>query len=246
MDTKTLKGIGLSEGIHLLLLVFSIKVLIPSHLLEFFSFQYIVFLGFMLVANRKQSFIIYIAYIVTTSIFLLTLSFYWNSPVGEQLFNIRNHIVFILNNTMLYNIVSNRKKLFEENKALKEKLKTLEKYDFETEVLTDAEYEQRKILVLNTMKRRNENGYEIVIKVGSDFIETSDSVFNTLCRVAAKTFRADYDLVCNKNQTEMNILLQNANPEQKNIAMGRFWTNVKKELSYPEEAFIVAETKLFK
>ncbi|MFB7139874.1 hypothetical protein ACFCYN_09495 [Gottfriedia sp. NPDC056225] len=196
----------------------------------FFTIAFIISAVVFTFTSTLLSFTYYVAITLLSSFYYMYLALSQSWTPIDQRDHIIAHFISIASLFILFISSYHFKKIAKENIALSKKLKELEGYILNTKVLSQREFENRAEIVMNAMKRRNENGYLITINLAKLKKNIRKSIFYDLSDAALISVRNQFDLVGQFETGEVKILVQNTNKDGIDIVLNRLFANFNKKI----------------
>ncbi|SKA78189.1 GGDEF domain-containing protein, diguanylate cyclase (c-di-GMP synthetase) or its enzymatically inactive variants [Caloramator quimbayensis] len=177
---------------------------------------------------------------------MLSIAFYyvakaWISPILEysQLNIIAQQLIVILLSVLLWVQSLYIKNIVSKNEKLERRVQELEKINPEIGIMNFREFLDRAETIYTAVKRRNEAGQLIIIKLTDIAIgnsKASKTLMRLLGEAIIKSIRKNYDLVGLYNNNTFIALLQNTNEFGSEIVINRIKDNIDKieNLNYDE------------
>ena len=169
----------------------------------------------------RVAFFFYITLMLVTVFYILFLAFKEGWQPWEQALAIGLHFIFLIHLFSLYSLSKYVYQIRTENRLLKSRIAQLEEYILEEGVLTRREFEKQAVLILSNMSRREETGFYLK----ADLIDVNRTVrkkvMHTLASIMYVTFRKNYDIVGQYNNTTLIVLVQNTEEQGLEIVRGR-------------------------
>lgn len=219
--------------LQFLLFVIYINFFTLNDFLIYFIFMIFIYLAILLGNNLYGFIVLVISSFIVAFKQVYTAwargDFYIQSKlIIKQLFG----IIFLILFWILLSYISN---LIIENSNLKIKLKSLEKNDEITGVLTKNELIERFKIIFTSMKRRNQSGFFITLKLNGFNIVSrnkmfySKSVIKLLSKICLDSIRSQYDLIGILRNNILLIVLQNTELNGTQIVIERIKNKIKAE-----------------
>ncbi|WP_210471817.1 hypothetical protein [Sporosarcina sp. 6E9] len=200
----------------LFILIYTYNTVPPYY---YFIFGILALLFFSV--SDRVAFFFYITFVLVTVFYFLFLAFKDDWQPSQQAMAIGLHFVFLLHLFSLYSLSKYMYQVSSENRMLTTRIEELEDYVLEDEVLTRREFEKRSESVLSNMRRRNETGFYLKVSLIGLKRTVRKNVLLTLAGMMHTTFRKDYDLVGQYDDTTIVVLVQNTNEQGLEVVMGR-------------------------
>ncbi|MGA5741638.1 diguanylate cyclase [Bacillus cereus] len=191
-----------------------------EHALIFTLIYVIVNVLFLFLAD-KTAFIFFILGTIISVFYLFYQAWLHLWSTSDQWQYMITHFLMAANFFIVYITTHLLKKVIHENKALTERVRTLEQYIGESKLLTRQEFERRQALLTTAMNRRNETGIIVSFDFTSFSKYTKESVMNRVASLLVETVRNDFDLAAEYDNNTLVILLQNTNEAGADIVMNR-------------------------
>ena len=200
----------------LVILVITYKI-VPLYTYLVFGFLALLFFS----VSDRVAFFFYNTLMLVTVFYFLFLAFKESWQPGEQAMAIGLHFVFLIHLFSLYSLSKYVYQIGAENRLLKSRVAQLEEYVLEEGVLTKREFEKQATLILSNMSRRKETGFYLK----ADLIEINRTVRKKLILALASmmyvTFRKNYDVIGQFDNSTLIVLVQNTEENGLNIVRGR-------------------------
>ena len=200
----------------LVILVITYKI-VPLYTYLVFGFLALLFFS----VSDRVAFFFYNTLMLVTVFYFLFLAFKESWQPGEQAMAIGLHFVFLIHLFSLYSLSKYVYQIGAENRLLKSRVAQLEEYVLEEGVLTKREFEKQATLILSNMSRRKETGFYLK----ADLIEINRTVRKKLMLALASmmyvTFRKNYDIIGQFDNSTLIVLVQNTEENGLNIVRGR-------------------------
>jgi len=152
---------------------------------------------------------------------MLFLAFKEGWQPGEQALAIGLHFIFLIHLFSLYSLSKYVYQIGVENRLLKGRIAQLEEYILEEGILTKHEFEKQAVLILSNMSRRKEMGFYLKAELIDMNRTVRKKVTHTLASLMYVTFRKNYDIVGQYDNTTLIVLLQNTEEKGLEIVRGR-------------------------
>lgn len=149
--------------------------------------------------------------------------------MASQLDFIIQHTLLSASLIIIWLLFSAMKKLQEETDQLKEKVKSLEKYEGSLNLLTNYEFTNRVHVITTGTKRRNEKNYYVLFTVSFDAF-TKDSMDYVFSETLLESVRTQFDLVTKLDDSYI-VFLQNTNEEGCSIVVDRIFHLLRNKLN---------------
>lgn len=159
-----------------------------------------------------------------------SLIFLTDQTFSNQFDLIQEHVLLsatILLIWVISAVVKQREKRYFEQ-ALR--LKTLEKFQGTTELLTEAEFKSRVHLIQSGTSRRQEHNTVVIVNVHSKTF-TKNAMHHYISDVLQHTIREEYDLIMRNHAGHYIIFLQNANKAGVEKVAERFFAAIRPHLN---------------
>ncbi|PFN23776.1 dGTP triphosphohydrolase [Bacillus cereus] len=201
-----------------------------EHALIFTVIYVIANVLFLFLADKK-AFVFFILGTIISVFYLFYQAWLHLWSTSDQWEYIITHFLMAANFFIVYISTHLLKKVIYENKALTERVRTLEQYIGESKLLTRQEFERRQALLTTAMKRRNETGIIIYFNFTSFSKYTKESVMDRVASVLVETVRTDFDLAAEYDSNTLVILLQNTNEAGADIVINRLQPKMEEWLA---------------
>ncbi|MDN3017913.1 hypothetical protein PH210_17090 [Paenibacillus sp. BSR1-1] len=161
----------------------------------------------------------------------LNVGFSWNKHLDiiAQGMNIQLQVVITIGVILAwicgYCLQSNSNEI----KTLKREIERLQKVEENTGFLTFNEFLAQAHLLFTGMKRRKEQAFLVKLLFNSEEVAYKARIINeTLSKLILQSIRAEYDIACHLNGTEILIFLNNTNENGVEIVVERITQAIKK------------------
>jgi len=171
--------------------------------------------------SERVAFFFYITFMLVTVFYMLFLAFKEGWQPGEQALAIGLHFIFLIHLFSLYSLSKYVYQIGAENRLLKGRIALLEEYILEEGILTKHEFEKQAVLILSNMSRRKEMGFYLKAELIDMNRTVRKKVTHTLASLMYVTFRKNYDIVGQYDNTTLIVLLQNTEEKGLEIVRGR-------------------------
>ncbi len=171
--------------------------------------------------SERVAFFFYITFMLVTVFYMLFLAFKEGWQPGEQALAIGLHFIFLIDLFSLYSLSKYVYQIGAENRLLKGRIAQLEEYILEEGILTKHEFEKQAVLILSNMSRRKEMGFYLKAELIDMNRTVRKKVTHTLANLMYVTFRKNYDIVGQYDNTTLIVLLQNTEEKGLEIVRGR-------------------------
>lgn len=239
-----MKKYSLSLLILIVLLTCSIYMLYVSNEESKVSISALLVLPVLLLMttlNGRKNFVILITYVLSLGFVYLLFTWFVKSSNETQLFYIVQHLLSSMIVFLYWLLLRQLRAVFEENHVLVNRVKVLEGYSETPQLLPYSEFLDRTDFLITGANRRNELNYLIHIYIKPVALNKK-TIIQTLTVSGLDVFRANYDVMSQRNKTEFIIFLQNTTEKGASIAWTRYLEELRSKftsIDYPFEAEIV-------
>ncbi|MEH7335171.1 hypothetical protein V7161_21325 [Neobacillus drentensis] len=161
----------------------------------------------------------------------LNVGFSWNKHLGiiAQGMNIQLQVVITIGVTLAwicgYCLQSNSNEI----KTLKREIERLQKVEENTGFLTFNEFLAQAHLLFTGMKRRKEQGFLVKLHFNKEEVAYKARIISeSLSKIILQSIRAEYDIACHLNSSDILIFLNNTNETGVEIVVERITRAIKK------------------
>ena len=191
--------------------------------------------------NGRKNFIILITYVLSLGFVYLLYTWFVSSSNDTQLFYIGQHLLSSVIIFLYWLLLRQLRGVFEENHTLMNRVKVLEGYSETPQLLPYSEFLDRTDFLITGANRRNELNYLIHIYIKPAALNKR-TIIQTLTVSGLDVFRANYDVMSQRNKAEFIIFLQNTTENGADIAWTRYLEKLRTEftsIDYPFDAEIL-------
>lgn len=215
----------------------------PNYLLPFII-QYLILYTIFIFLSKNKAFILLIGYITLPLLGYLFFAFIREWDLSIQVKTIYQHIISIINASLIYMSAYNVQTLQKKNLAITHELEELKRYVKDSRLLTKNEFEQRSKIIITGIKRRKEEAYKLYFSLEKINPNIQSSLFDTLSSLAVENFRKEYDLVGKLNDYSFVVLLQNTCKKGMDIALKRYISELEKRIDLKENKIVIRVEKI--
>lgn len=239
-----MKKYGFSLLVLIALLTCSIYALYLSNEESRISISAILVLPVLLLMtalNGRKNFVILVTYVLSLGFVYLLITWFVKSSNEAQLFYIFEHLLSSIIVFLYWLLLRQLRGVFEENQVLENRVKILEGYSETPQLLPYSEFLDRTDFLITGANRRNELNYLIHIHLNPSTLNKK-TIIQTLTVAGLNVFRANYDVMSQRNKAEFIIFLQNTTEKGATIAWSRYLENLRTDftsIEYPFEAKII-------
>lgn len=183
--------------------------------------------------STAYNFILILSIILIIGFSYLFFSLYSHADMLLQLDFIIQHILLTASLIIIWLLFSTVQKVQEETQRLKEKVKSLEKYEGNLDLLTNSEFKNRAHLISTGTKRRNEKNYYVLLRVSFNGL-AKESMDYVISETLLESVRTQFDLVTKIGDHSYMIFLQNTNEQGCLIVINRFFNHLRHKLNLIE------------
>jgi hypothetical protein len=188
------------------------------------------------IGSFARQFITLLILSLSYGFFLLFYAQYTKTTMHDQILFIILHITVTVCMVLIWLTFGLTSRYQAENNALKDKIRTLEKYTGSSNMLTLPEFQSRVKLISTGTQRRKEQNFFVSVSIAppAGKQETAETLFHVVSEGVLGSIRAEFDLVTHTKPDELLIFLQNTSEDGCGIVITRLMNKLRTQFNLIE------------